>query len=111
MVNRQLNLGADFQPGTHKAVERVIHHAFGRILDGHDAVVHGARFHLAKHLIDAAQGASAGELPKLLDSSRLCVGARGSQVGNGERDLERKAARNHLAEQALHCLISERTPR
>ena len=107
VMNGQLDLAADAELRGHEAVEGVVDHALGAVLDRYDAAVGGAGFHLAEHLVDGRLGPRRREVTEVLDDGGFRVGAGWAEVGHRQWLLEGQAAGDDFAEQARHVAVRE----
>ena len=108
LFDSQLDLAGDFQRRGQEHVQRVIHRAFGRVFDGHDAEVSDPAFDFVKYLVNRVKRQSTHGMAEVLVNRRL----RKSTLRPEESDLQRlllgQASRHDLPKQAQHFLVTYR---
>src|SRR5512135_908619 len=109
MMDLLVNFRADLQVGIDQLVERVGHHAFGRVLDRHHAESGPALSYILKNFGDARGGLQVDRGTEFLPSGEMGIGRLGAKERYLERSLEGAAAGNDLSENGSNGRFGKRS--
>jgi hypothetical protein len=104
----QLDLAADQQRRLAHEIQRSSHRTLCRVLHRDHCIVGLAAFDGTEHVVDRRAGFAAHEVAEVLDHCRMRERARGAEIGNPQRLLERHARRHHLPEYAGDRFVGQR---
>ena len=108
LADAQQHFAADEKRRGGEAVQRVRHHAFGRVFHRDDAVVAGAAFHRLEHVRDGAHRPCLHRMAELLQHGGLGESAFRAEVGDFQRQFQRQAGGHDFAEEPHRFLIGQR---
>ena len=107
--NLQHDLGADFQLAVDEAVERVVDHPVGRVLDGNHAQIRAAALDLLEHAGDGLDGDGARRQAELPLDGHVRERSLRAEIGDLDGLLQRQASAEHLLKHRPHRFGRKRT--